>query len=261
MAANASTHIGDLLASGADSAGSLIRSTTDQANQRLTDSQNQSLGLFAPYTSTGTNALGQLNSMVNGGGFQAPTGLTEGNDPGYQARMALGQQAVERSAAARGGALGGAAGKELTQYGQTFGSNEYGNVYNRALGTYQTNFGNLQQLANLGLYGAGQDANTINSTAARTSGNMMSSGTQQADYITQAANARASGYAGMTNANLNQLSQLGRIGGELAPTIGSGMQGLINAFRPKKISPDIGNGGSPLPAGATGIDSQGNPVY
>lgn len=203
------------------------------ANSTLGDYYTKNMGLLKPYTDTGTSALAQLEALTRSGGFQAPTGLTEGNDPGYQARMALGQQAVERSAAARGGALGGAAGKELTQYGQTFGSNEYGNVYNRALGTYNTNFGNLQQLAGMGLSATNTGVGAGNITGSTIAGNQYGGGLAQsnnlmqglgtsADAITGAANARASGYVGGANAiaggiggasnNLMNLSLLSKLG-------------------------------------------------
>lgn len=72
--------------------------------------------------------------------FEAPTGLTEENDPGYQARLALGQQGVERSAAARGTLLTGGTLKDINDYAQNQASQEFGNVYNRALQTYGTQY-------------------------------------------------------------------------------------------------------------------------
>lgn len=92
--------------------------------------------------------------------FQAPTGVDEQNDPGFKARLEAGQQALERSAAARGTLLTGGTLKDEQQFAQDYASNEFGNVYNRAaqsygtnynaaanqyntrLGAYQTNFGN-----------------------------------------------------------------------------------------------------------------------
>lgn len=77
--------------------------------------------------------------------FTAPSGLTMENDPGFKARMAMGQEAIEGSAAARGGILSGGTLKALAQYGQDYGSNEYGNVFNRALTTAGYNAGMGQQ--------------------------------------------------------------------------------------------------------------------
>lgn len=184
----------------------LAKSTTTDANSLYQQNYNTNMGLIQPYAATGTNALAQLNGLVNGGGFQAPTAVTEQNDPGYQFRLQQGTQALDRSAASRGEALGGGQIKAAQQYGQDFGSNEYGNVYNRALGTYQTNFGNLQQLAGLGLNATNTGVNAGNINASGQSSNLLQSLGIQADALTGGANARASGYVGGTNALTSGLS-------------------------------------------------------
>jgi hypothetical protein len=141
--------------------------------------------LSDPASSTGTSGnpmdpSGFQTGMFTGGGqyplasvmgtglaatwttpFTAPTDLTEQNDPGFQARMKMGTDAIERSAAARGTLLTGGLLKGLTRYAQDYASNEYNNVYNRALGQYQqaysifnNNQGNLfNRLSNLGSIG------------------------------------------------------------------------------------------------------------
>lgn len=72
--------------------------------------------------------------------WQAPTDVGEWNDPGYNARLAEGQKALERSAAARGTLLTGGTLKDLSQYAQDYAANEYQNVYNRAYQDYTTNY-------------------------------------------------------------------------------------------------------------------------
>lgn len=65
------------------------------------------------------------------------TGGTEWSwqtDPGYQFRLGEGLNALESSAAARGGLYSGAAMRDALQYGQDFASNEFGNVWNRLAG-------------------------------------------------------------------------------------------------------------------------------
>lgn len=62
------------------------------------------------------------------------------DDPSYRWRLAQGQQAVERSLAARGLLGSGNAGIELLQYGQGLASTEFANQWNRLLaasGQYQ----------------------------------------------------------------------------------------------------------------------------
>jgi hypothetical protein len=92
--------------------------------------------LLAPWTQAFTPP-----EAANLPDFVAPTGITEENDPGFQARMKLGSDALQHSAAARGTLLTGGTLKGLMQFGQDFASNEFGNVYNRALQDYGTKYG------------------------------------------------------------------------------------------------------------------------
>ncbi len=88
----------------------------------------------------GGTPLGDFGAFVkpytgsfNAPTFQAPSGLDLSNDPGYQARMKFGTDAIQSSAAANGTLLTGGTLKSLARYGQDYGSNEYANVFNRAL--------------------------------------------------------------------------------------------------------------------------------
>lgn len=134
-------------------------------------------------------------------------------DPGYAFRQSEGQKALERSAAARGSVLGGGTLKALSRYGQDFASNEYTNAFNR----YQVNRTNkinpLLSLSNMGQVSAGQVSQAGSNTA---------NGVASSIYTgaTDAANARASGYASTANGinsginsinNLSLLRNLGRI--------------------------------------------------
>lgn len=161
-AAGGSVAAGAIQGSAAKSAAATQETAANQAldfqKQQYADQQaNQ-----APYLAAGKGALEQLSQLTGPDGkalagygktfdpgtfqapdaFQAPTGAYFTNDPGYQFRLSEGQKALERSAAAKGTASGGAALKAAERYGQDYASNEYNNVYQRALGTYQTNFGN-----------------------------------------------------------------------------------------------------------------------
>lgn len=104
------------------------------------------------------------------GGFEAT--------PGYQFQLEQGQNALERSQAARGTSLGGAAMKEAMRFGQGLASQEYGNYYNR-----------LSGMAGFGQQGA---------TANQQSGQAYATGAGNALQAEGAA--RASGYAGVNNA-------------------------------------------------------------
>lgn len=108
---------------------------TNQANDILKKMYGNQQTLADPYNQAGLGALSSLAS----GDFAKNMEM----DPGYQFRMKQGQNALQSSAAARGGLNSGATMKALQRYGQDFASNEYQNAYNR-------NYSRLSQLAGLG---------------------------------------------------------------------------------------------------------------
>lgn len=171
-----------------------------EAQNALTEQQreyDQGQKNLAPYLATGDQALTKLNSASP---FSAPTAVTEQNDPGYQFRLAQGDKALQNSAAARGSLLSGGTAKSLSDYAQGSASAEYGNVYNRALSTYNEN-----QNTNLAEAGLGQNAtsqaNQLGTNLANETANIdLTEGQQQGQDINNAAAARASGYVGATNA-------------------------------------------------------------
>lgn len=167
----------------------------------------------------GTGGYGDLSKGWTGK-FQAPTDVTEANDPGYKFRISQGQDAISNSAAARGGLLSGNTAKAIDDYTQQSASQEYGNVYNRAFGQYQQQYNEFQQgqanrynrLASLA--GVGQTAaQTLGQEGQAASGNvgniLMTSGAQQGADLQNAAAARASGYVGSANAWNSGLSGAG----------------------------------------------------
>jgi hypothetical protein len=68
--------------------------------------------------------------------FYVPSYQDALNEPGYQFRLGSGQSALENSAAARGVLRTGGTLKDILEYGQAFGSQEYANVFDRALRAY-----------------------------------------------------------------------------------------------------------------------------
>lgn len=194
-----------------------------QANQLLAQQYQQQRADLAPFTTAGLGAQNQLLTFLGlpggtqGANFGKYSGdftgadLLANQDPGYGFRLAEGQKALERSAAARGGLLSGGTGKALTSFGQQMGSQEYQNAYNR----YQTNRSN--QLAPLfTLTGSGQASAAGQAAAA---GNY---GAGAAGNLTSAGAAQAAGDVGAANAVTSGLSSyLGY----------TGQQNLINALR------------------------------
>lgn len=198
--------------------------------------QNPDVGRFAP-GSNGTisaSGTGQVPRIDGGGApgaadpnnpsdqfgylaqtwnhpFNAPTDITEQNDPGYKFRLAQGQQALQNSAAAKGGLLSGGTAKSLSDYNQNAASGEYGNVYNRALGEYQQNYNIFKQnqndlfnrfatLSGIGQTSAGQLNSAGSSAANNISNTLLTSGQQIGNNINNAGAARGSGYVGSANA-------------------------------------------------------------
>lgn len=153
-----------------------------------------------PFRDAGVAVLPQLSSgLAPGGDFNRDFTLADfTKDPGYQFRMDQGQQALERSAAARGGLLSGGTLKALDRYGQDYGSNEYSAAYNRFNNDRTTRFNRLSALA-----GTGQTATNAGVAAGNQSAGTIS------DLYTQGGNARAAGYIGRSNAINNGVQSLG----------------------------------------------------
>ncbi len=82
-----------------------------------------------------------------GGDFANLTAEQLQQIPGYQARLAAGQQVMERSAAARGTVLNGGTQQALNRYAQNFASNEYQNANDDAFRNYQSRYGQFRDYA------------------------------------------------------------------------------------------------------------------
>lgn len=223
MGSNASGKAADAQVQASKEAMDLINQYGSKGADYLKWILGQQEGAQSPYLQAGTNALGQLAGVVGntpGYGQFDPKSVDIQSDPSFQWRLQQGQQALERSASARGGALGGGALRSLTQYSQGLASTEYANAFNRALQAYDTNRTTYQQ--NYGnkvsglsaLAGMGQTAaNAMTGAYGQSGGNMAqlysNTGGNLAALATGAGNARASGYVGGANAWNQTLGNLG----------------------------------------------------
>ncbi len=79
-----------------------------------------------------TRQEAEAYAQANMTGGTAYGGYTK--TPGYDFRLKQGQDSLEASAAARGGLYSGAAMKSALEYGQDYGTSEYGNYMNRLAG-------------------------------------------------------------------------------------------------------------------------------
>lgn len=247
--ANAAGKAADAQSQAANHAADLQKQEADnslafQKEQWGTQQQN-----LAPWLSAGKGALGELSGLTSTPGqgllagfdkqFQAPTGATEQNDPGYQFRLQQGMSALNNSAAAKGNLLSGNVLNAQQKFGQDYASNEYSNVYGRAMQDYMNQFnifnsnqsnqynrlaglaGTGQQAANtLGQLGQGAADNVsrINMTAGQQIGqDYQNAGAAQASGYTRGAAAWAQGLTGIGN----QIGQYGGQGGTF-PGLGGG---------------------------------------
>jgi hypothetical protein len=163
------------------------------------------VALQEPFRQGGLSAQNELLKLLGLGGDASaagygsaaqPFGMDDFQaDPGYGFRMSEGMKALDRSAAARGGLLSGAAMKGAQRFGQDLGSQEYMNAFNR----YQTErAARLNPLQSM--MGSGQTAaNTLTGAAGQ-----LGQGLGQA--AAAAGGARASGYMSQATALQNALS-------------------------------------------------------
>lgn len=191
----------------------------------------------APWIAAGTGALSSLGNLTSQGAqgtgplapwtqqFTPPSAsdLNNPNNPygqAYQFQLQQGTQALQNSAAARGGLLSGGTAKALDQYGQGLASTNYQQYYNNAFQNYQQSYNQFEQnqantfnrlasIAGLGqtsvgqLAGAGQAASNTNASIL---GNI---GSEMGGSLGAAAAANASGYTALGSGVSSGLNNLG----------------------------------------------------
>lgn len=167
-------------------AASTQASAADRAAALQMEQFERQIELQEPWRKAGEQALNKLIPLTDYQQF----GMRQfQQDPGYGFRMSEGMKALERSAAARGGLMSGAAMKGIQRFGQDIASQEYQNAFNRYQAERQARLGPLQSLAGVGQTTAQQLGQAGMQMASNVGDTQMSS-----------AAARASGYVGSANA-------------------------------------------------------------
>lgn len=128
-----------------------------------------------PYHLAGVGAVNELRNMR----FTGPTAESVLNDPGYAFGLEQGREAMENSAAARGGLFSGNAARKLLQYGTDYGTTKFNDAFERERSTFNTNSGNLFNLANIGT-GAAAQLQNAGANFANNVGNIAQSGADAA---------------------------------------------------------------------------------
>ena len=170
--------------------------TQAQAADRATEAQERMFGrqveLQEPFRQVGVNALPEL---VEASRYTPFNYEAYQNDPGVGFRFREGLKALDRSAAARGGLLGGNQMRGITQFGQELASQEYGNAFNRYQAERAARLNPLQSLTGMGQSSA--------ATMAQQAGQY---GQAMAQNAATMGNIRASQYANTANALTGGLS-------------------------------------------------------
>lgn len=188
----------------ADAAGKAADQSAEAAAQIRED--------LTPYTDLGTQAINPLWAAM--GYNLGPDGTPSLNPnstlqkqfsfdpstlhttPGYQFALTQGLKGTNNALAAQGLALSGAQTKGLNSFATGLADQTYGNQYNRALSTYNTNYqvaaNNVNNLQNL--------VNTGQNSAAQTGQAGIAAANNAGNYLTQQGNAQAAGIAGVGQA-------------------------------------------------------------
>ena len=127
--------------------------------EAISGATGQAIDLLKPYISAGGGALTNLTGLMAPGGELNRTFTAQdmqAYDPGYAFRMDQAAKALQSSAAARGGALGGGTATALTNLSQNLASSEFGAAQQRFREQQIDRFNRLNTLVNLGAQTAGQ---------------------------------------------------------------------------------------------------------
>lgn len=194
ISSNASTDAANTQANAANNATALQKQMFDQTQSNL-----------KPYMDTGQNALASLlrgigllpggdNTIGQNASLVKPFSISQyQQSPGYAFQMQQGIDAINNSAAARGGINSGNTLKALDTYGQGLANQDYQQAYGNYVGQQQQLFNFLQTLS-----GSGQNA----------AANLGSLGSQTAGQIGQNIQAAGNAQAAGTVANANSLNNL-----------------------------------------------------
>ena len=191
-----------------------IRGAVGAGQGRIDDATAQALGFLDPYMQAGGESLQTLRGLMGPGGELNKTFTAQdmqAYDPGYSFRMEQAQKALQGSAAARGGALGGGTLRSLVSLSQNVASNEFGNAEARFRAQQGDRFNRLNSLVNLGA-----------TTADRAAGYGTAGASEAARLgLTGATSAADLGYRGATAAGGYQTDAAARMGDNALRTYGN----------------------------------------
>lgn len=229
---------------------------------------NNTQSNLSPYMQAGAQGASGMQSLLSN--YQPfsfnPNDVSQ--NPAYKFQLQQGTQALQSQAAAAGMLQSGSNEKGIENYAQGLASTYENQMYQQALGTYQTNYSN--QLQGLGqLAGLGQTANSQNIQLGLGYGNQAGQTAGLSTSLAQAgANASLQGQQYIGNVGLQGTVDAGNFYMGGAQGTAAGQMGAANAWGGAINGIGQGLGGlSTLlgtPAGgssATGGDYGGNGIY
>lgn len=225
---------GYMSSQGSQDAAQTQANAANQASQIQQQMYNQNVQRLSPWTTAGQQALGQLQGQM--GELTTPFSATQyQQSPGYQWQLNQGLQAIQDSAAARGGVNSGNTMKALMGYGQGLANQDYQQALSNYTNWQSQVYNMLSGLANTGANAAGMTAGLGASTANQLGSNAM-----------QAGNAISAGQVANANAWGNTASSLGNLGSWAMMNQGYGGTGLppvdttgtYNPYASAAISPN-----------------------
>lgn len=196
-----------------------------------------------PWLEAGRGTLGELMAQMQGGYFDRQFDASQlANDPGFQFRMQQGQQALERSASARGLLNSGGALKSLQRYSQGLASDEFQNAWGR---NQEENRGRFNRMA--GIAGVGQQAaGTMGNMGAQNSAQMGQFANSMSGLYGAQGNASAAQHMGTANAvsgGFNTLGSLAMMGMGGYGGMGGGWGGGMDIPQQSGMGGAMGGGG------------------
>lgn len=186
--------IGAVAAAGIGAAAS--HSAANKASNAATNAANSNNALqkqvydtnaatLSPYVKAGNTATTSIQSLLglggNSAGADAAYDAYKGSSE-YQSRLTQGQDSVTAALGGKGLLDSGAAQKSLTQFGQTFASNEFGSYLGNLRGQQEVGLGAASAQAGVGSNYASQ-VGANNNQAATTVGNAALSNANQVNGV------------------------------------------------------------------------------
>lgn len=193
---------------GSSNAANAQAKSASDANNVQTGMFNQTREDTLPYRTAGDTALNWI--MGDPTLFNKFSMDDFHQDPGYQFQLDQGQQAIQRSAAAKGMVNSTGTMMDLNNYAQGMANTSYQQALNNFTDNQKQRYNMLSGVANMGMGANSQALQSGMNTANNMGNNMMSGGAAQSAGIMGGVNAINSGISGVGNymQNQNMMSSL-----------------------------------------------------